>query len=244
MDEKLFTSRQTNTGLYMQMHRDGFSTEDIERAQATYRWVCRMFQGKVRKNERLFICHAVGAASATAAFTRDIELVLAAMLHAAYNSGQFPDGRFGGASPAHRRWLTNRVGSEVEELVFRYNGFPFRRGDPERLLKQGVNQNDRDLLLIALAHELDDMMDLGLRFAAKYGTQLDSRIEVCAELATELGEPELAAALRAYRELYRQPDWVAPLASRTIHGYTVVPGLAAYLRRRVAHLLGRWVEVH
>jgi hypothetical protein len=102
----------------------------------------------------------------------------------------------------------------VEELVFRYNEFPFRRGDPERLLKQGFEQNDRDLLLIALAHELDDMMDLGLRFAAKYGTQLDSRIEVCAALATELGEPELAAALRAYRELYRQSDWVAPLASR------------------------------
>jgi len=244
MDERLFMPRQTNTGLYVQMHRDGFSNEHLARVQTTYRWVCRMFQGRVRKTERLFVCHAVGAASATAAFSGDIVLVLAAMLHAAYDSGQFPDGRLGGASPAHRRWLTDCVGSDVEELVFRYSAFPFHRGDPERLLVQGFETGDRDLLFIALAHELDDLMDLGLSFAAKYGTQLDSRIDACAELAMKLNEPELAAALRAYNALYRQTDWTTPLASRTLHGYVVVPGLLAYIRRRAARLLGRWIEVH
>ena len=244
MGERLFMPRQTNTGLYVQMHRNGFSTENLERVQAAYRWVCRMFQGRVRKTERLFVCHAVGAASATAEFSGDIVLVLGAMLHAAYDSGQFPDGRIGGDSPAHRRWLTDCMGGDVEDLVFRYNAFPFHQGDPERLLEQGFEPGDRDLLLIALAHELDDLMDLGLSFAAKYGTQPDSRIEACAGLAMELDEPELAAALRAYRTLYRRSDWTAPLASQTLHGYVVVPGLVAYLRHRVAHLLGQWVEVH
>jgi hypothetical protein len=244
MDEGLFMPRQTNTGLYLQMHRRGFTAEDLVRVQAAYRWVCRMFQGRVRKTERLFVCHAVGAASATAEFSDDIELVLGAMLHAAYDSGQFPDGRLGGDSPAHRRWLAARLGRGVEKLAFRYNTFPFGRGDPERLLRQGCEPGDRDLLFIALAHELDDLMDLGLRFAAKYGSDPAPRIEACAELAMGLNEPGLAAALRGYHSQYRQSDWTSPLASQTLHGYTVVPGLMAYLRRRAAHLLGRWVEVH
>ena len=242
MNTAAFSPRQTNTGLYVQLNETGFSHDDIARAQATYRVVCRMFNGRVRKTERVFICHAVGSASAVAEFSDDIVLVLAAMLHAAYDSGLFPDGRTGGATRAQRKWLAERVGQDVEDVVFRYGSFAFDKGDPEHLLESGYREQDRDLLLIALAHELDDLMDLGLRFAPKYGERLERRISACAQLAEKIGQPALAAALQAGLVPYAGGQWVDSHESIS-HGYVVVPGVMGYLRGRFNHLRRKWVEI-
>jgi hypothetical protein len=42
------------------------------------------------------------------------------------------------------------------------------------------------LILIALVHEVDDMADLGLRFAPKYGRSIESRVEAGAALAERI----------------------------------------------------------
>jgi len=245
MENGTFAPRQTNTGLYLQMHLRGFTNEGLLVVQQAYRLACRLFSGRVRKTERAFICHTVGAASAVAEYSLDPDLVAVAMLHAAYDCGQFPDGRLGGASTAHRAWLTARVGPGVEERVHRYARFSFDAGDPERIAAQDCAREDRDLLFIALAHELDDLMDLGLVFAEKYGSTPIPRIDACVQLATALGEMELAAALRAYEAVYAGDcQWVAPLASSSMKGFTVLPGLRAYARRRVASLMGTSVKIH
>jgi hypothetical protein len=213
-------------------------------ARHAYRLACRLFNGRYRKTERAFICHAVGTASSAARFDGRIAHVLAAMLHAAYDSGQFPDGRIGGPSPHHRRWLTAQVGAEVESILFRYSRFAFEIGEPERHVRDGVDEPDRDLLFIALAHEVDDMLDLGLRFACKYGESIESRVEACATLAGRIGKPELAATLRAHGRLYQDCDWADDLKSTTLRGFQIVPSLAAYLRYRVNHFRRRFVELH
>jgi len=239
-----FVPRQTNTGLYVQLHNSGFTGNDIEHAQSAYRLACRLFNGRYRKTERAFICHAVGAASSVARFDSRLCMVLAAMLHAAYDSGQFPDGRIGRPSPQHRKWLTGHVGEEVESILFRYRNFGFERGAPERYLREGYDESDRDLLFMALAHEVDDMVDIGLRFAPKYGRSIESRVEACATLADRIGKPELAATLRAHGSLYEGANWVDDHKSTTLRGFHIVPNAMAYFRHRFNHYRGKSVELH
>jgi hypothetical protein len=238
-----FLPAQTNTGLLVQMHDAGFADRALAGVQKAYRLACRLFNGRYRKTERAFICHAVGTGSSVARFDDRLVLILAGMLHAAYHSGQFPDGRIGRASRSHRAWLRSHVGAEVESVVFRYHQFSFDLGKPEGCLEGGLDDADGDLLLIALAHEVDDLADVGLRFAPKYGRSLESRVEACAALAERILKPDLAQTLRAHGRLYADTDWVVDLESQTLHGYLIVPNVMAYLGHRIDHLRRRFVRV-
>src|SRR5262245_40948208 len=133
----LFSPAQTNTALYCQLHERGHSTADLISVQRAYRLSCKLFNGRYRKTERAFICHAVGTASALAQFDCRMELIVAAMLHAAYDSGQFPDGRCG-LSPAHRHWLADQIGETIEQVVADYNHFEFDTGEPEALVARDL----------------------------------------------------------------------------------------------------------
>jgi len=239
----LFVPRQTNTGLFMQMHEAGYSIDDIFRARAAYRLSCQMFNGRYRRSERAFICHAVGAASAAAYSKPRIEIVVAAMLHAAYDSGQFPDGKSGRRSPAHREWLVEKIGAEVENILARYSGFDFGVGVPERLVAHGFSDSEKDLLFIALSNEVDDLADGGLSFSPKYGNTVAKRVSACAELASRLGYHGLATAIEHYGPFYENLSWVGPLQDGKLQGFRVAPNLRAYMRLRRDHWRGKGVDI-
>ncbi len=241
--EELFVPRQTNTALYMQLYELGHPVDDIVHVQKAYRVCCAMFNGRYRKTGRPFICHAVGAASAVAHFDKNLDLVLAAMFHASYDSGQYPDGKSSTRSDAHRKWLEQKVGVEVERLVARLIDVKFETGDPERIAADGVPAGDEDLLFLLLAHELDDLADGGLAFAPKYGQSLRSRIAACAALARQLGREDLAKAIEAYRNRYEDMAWAAPLQETKLEGFRIVPNLRTYLKLRRANRRGESVEV-
>ena len=234
---------QTNTGLYLQLHAHGHPTADILRVQTAYRLAIRLFNGRYRKTERPFVCHAVGAASSVAHFERDVDFIVAAMLHAAYDSGQFPDGRFGKASEPHRALLRATVGERAEDLVFRYPKLDFDTGAPERLVAGPLPEGMDDILFLALAHEIDDLADFGLAIAPKYGASITSRLEACALLARRIGRDALAEALEAQALLYGDTEWVAALRSERGHGFRVVPNVRAYIRLRRTQLRDRSTDV-
>ncbi len=238
----LFFPAQTNTAFYCQLHALGHSTETLLRAQLCYRVCCKLFNGRYRKTERAFICHAVGAGSATAHFDRRVDLILAAMLHAAYDSGHYPDGKFG-PSEAHRRWLASQVGDNVEKIVAAYNAFKFESGRPESLAADGVAAGQRDLLLMALAHEVDDIADGGLAFAPKYGRSIAERVSACAALARSLGQEELAITLEGHGQRYANVAWMSVLESSTLEGFRIAPNLRSYWRLRSENRRGKSVEV-
>lgn len=206
--------------------------EDILRTQKAYR-ICRsLTNGRYRKTERAFICHAIGAASSMARFDPRIELTLAAMLHASYDSGLFPDGHFG-LSEAHRKWLAQEIGADVETLVFDYNGFSFDQGRPEALIEQGVSAPEKLSLLIALAHEIDDIADGGLVVAPKYGSDVSGRLSACRILSDRLGYPELAETFAAYEKVLPNQQWAAALAEDGgSTGCMIIPNWWSYLRLR------------
>ena len=128
LTEGLFAPRQTNTGLYIQLHEEGYAIAEIARVQKAYRLCCAMFNGRYRKTGRPFVCHAVGAASSVAHFEKNVDFVIAGMFHAAYDSGQYPDGKSSKRTDAHRIWLEQRIGPKAEELVARLIGLTFETG--------------------------------------------------------------------------------------------------------------------
>jgi len=234
---------QTNTALYVQLHEAGHPTGDLLRVQAAYRLAVRLFNGRYRKTERAFLCHAVGAASSVAHFERDLDFIIAAMLHAAYDSGQFPDGRFGKASAAHRALVRSVVGERAEGLVFRYPELDFDTGAPERLAAAELPDGIEDVLFLALAHEIDDLADLGLAIAPKHGASIEGRLAACAALARRIDREPLALALEAQASLYSDAKWVAALRSPRTRGFRIAPNLGAYLRLRRARRDGGAIEM-
>ena len=156
----------------------------------------------------------------------------------------FPMAGLAGLLPGIAKWLAARIGAEVEAILYRYSGFDFERGAPERYCSEGFEEADTDLLFLALAHELDDIADAGLSFAPKYGRSIASRVEACARLADQIGRPELAATLTAHGRLYEDIDWVDNLKSTTLRGFYIVPNATAYFRHRFNHLCRKFVKLH
>jgi hypothetical protein len=243
LTEGLFAPRQTNTGLYIQLHEEGYAIAEIARVQKAYRLCCAMFNGRYRKTGRPFVCHAVGAASSVAHFEKNVDFVIAGMFHAAYDSGQYPDGKSSKRTDAHRIWLEQRIGPKAEELVARLIGLTFETGDPERLAARDIARDEEDLLFLVLAHEVDDLADGGLAFAPKYGPSLASRITACAALARRIGRETLAATIEGYRVRYENLEWLSELQETRLEGFRVAPNLRTYLKLRRANLRGESVEV-
>lgn len=235
--------RQTINALYVQLHESGHSTSDLLRIQRGYRLVCIMFNGRYRKNERPFICHAVGAASSVAHVDRRVEVILAAMLHAAFDSGQFPDGRNGGHSDAHKTWLADQVGADVADLAARYDRFRLEHSDLKRLADDWSPDGDEDIVLLRLAHEIDDLADGGLAFAPKYGNSIAGRAEACTILAHRIGQPRMAEAILRLAAEFEAISWADELRPAQLRGYRVAPSFRAYLRLRRAHRRGDSVKI-
>jgi (p)ppGpp synthase/HD superfamily hydrolase len=239
----LFLPSQTNTALYLQLHEEGYRAEDIARVQKAYYLCCLMFNGRYRKTGRPFVCHAVGAASSAAHFEKNVDYVLAAMFLAAYDSGQYPDGKSSRRTEAHRLWLQERIGSAAEQLAGRLAKLTFEKGEPERLADMDIAPGDEDILFLVLAHEVDDLADGGLAFAPKYGASIETRVKACALLARRLGRENLAATIEAYGKRYEAMGWISALQEPRPEGFRVAPNLRQYIKLRRANLRGESVEV-
>lgn len=240
---ELFLPRQTNTALYVQLHEEGYDAEDIVRVQKAYHLCCLMFNGRYRKTGRPFVCHAVGAASSAAHFDRNVDYVLAAMFHAAYDSGQYPDGKSSRRTEAHRLWLEERIGRRAEQLAGRLAKLTFEKGEPEQLAEKDIPRGDEDIYFLVLAHEVDDLADGGLAFAPKYGASIETRVKACALLARRLGRQDLANTFDAYGKRYEAMGWISALSEPRFEGFRVAPNLRQYIKLRRANWRGESVEV-
>jgi hypothetical protein len=153
-------------------------------------------------------------------------------------------------SAAKRRQLRGAIGSEVEELVAAYSSLAWY-GHLERVRERLPTAEGalRDVVLIRLANELDDHLDLSPLYtqpAAQVRADLARNAPVCLEIARELGLEQLVAALaRAFEEVRsREPsEAVRPrlrfLPGARVHHHDlgsssfVVPPLSYRLRARL-----------
>ena len=161
------TLAQTNLQLYQQLRAAGYARQDLAILQRDNETACLLFGSKIRSTGRPFLCHAVGTASAALAQGASLELVRTAFLHAAYKHGRFPDGTRGN-SDAHRNWLRERTGEQVEKLVFAFSQYPFNVSIARKLVENGPEENqNKEMLLLKLCNDVDDSHDFGALLAHK-----------------------------------------------------------------------------
>ena len=236
----LLSPAQTNIRLYGDLIARGYSDADMRRLRATYDLSMRLFTGRFRGSGKPFLAHAVGTAGILALLQVPGPVVAAGLLHAAYTHGDFGDGRTG-LSDAKRAHVRRAVGDEVEALVAAYTTLAWGESAVRALSGRvgALSAGDRAVLLMRLANELEDHIDLGVTFCAdaEHRRQLiRSWLHVCVNLAKELGHPELGGALaEAFRGSLYAAAHPALMTSQSI-SHTLPP---ASCRSRLLVRLGR-----
>jgi (p)ppGpp synthase/HD superfamily hydrolase len=233
---------QTHLQLFQQMRTEGYSAADLAMVAKAYQVATRLFANRFRPCGRPFVAHLVGTSATLAWLKCPIHMVVAALLHSAYQEGDFPNS-LEGMTATKRKELGAAIGAEAEALVAAYTlGSRSLTG----LLASHARFNEmspfeRDILLMQLANELDDYREL----AGNYAANADERVDVIrksgqqqVEMAGWLGRPQLAQALR---ETYADSIAAvvpAPLVSRFADGYAILPASCQTRYNILARRLG------
>jgi (p)ppGpp synthase/HD superfamily hydrolase len=239
----LLAPPQTNIRLYNDLLSSGYPDADIHDLRAAYDLAARLFTSRFRGSGKPFLAHVVGTAGILGSLQAPGPVVAAGLLHAAYTHGDFGDGG-AGISDAKRALVRRGVGDAVEALVARYTALPWEEPAARAVCGRvsTLSVDDRAVLLMRLANELEDHVDRGILYCgdAEHRRQLiRAWLHLCVDLAEELGQPALGAALR---EVFRSSLGVAAhpalvtgqSISHTLPPASYRPRLLVRLRRALA----------
>lgn len=234
---------QTNIQLFNQLRHDGYSTEDLECLFKAYALAMHLFTGRFRGSGKTFIAHLVGTASILASLRASITVVTAGMLHAAYAHGDFGAGGRR-MSSAKRNELRRVIGQQAEEYIAQYTAQSWNEqtifSTYDRL--DALSPFEQSVLLIHLANELEDHLDLGMLYCSKQRQgDLTSSGALQVKMAERLGFATLAADLAQAFQDGASAD-VPPQLRRPNHfSFTLVP--RSYQRRLPAAFRHRFAQV-
>jgi len=180
---------QTNIQLYNQLQAAGYQEADLALVRDAYRLSTELFGGHFRPTGKVFVAHLVGTASILAHLGSPPRTVAAGLLHSAHTHGTFRDPRWG-PTATKRRKVRAAVGDEVEAIVARYAVFAWGREAVVSLADRldDLTAEDREVLLIRLANELEDHLDSGMLYSRK-------------DKAKKLGRSGTVAAVRLAKEV-------------------------------------------
>ncbi len=199
---------QTNIQLVNQLRDDGYSAAEILPVITTYETAIRLFTGLFRSSGKTFIAHLVGTASILGWLRASSSVVAAGLLHAAYLSGDFADAK-NGITESRRDWVRSRVGIEIEEYVSRYEALKWTKDTAQAIWLEidNLESIDRDVLLIRLANELEEFLDLGILYSGEERRRqfVHGYVEkLMVQMAERLGYPALATEIdKAFAETIR-----------------------------------------
>lgn len=196
---------QTNTQLYLQMMELGYAKQAIIRVHKAYMYAITLFSCMVHRCGDTFINHLVRTAGILAVLRVPIEVVIAGLLHSAYTHGNF--GTLSRrVSPKKKIEIKEAVGHEAEQLIARYTSLKWQPITIPHLYRglHSMDSVDRTVVLMRLANELEDYLDLGIWYCRNAESRLQgSRYlgPLMVQMAEILGYPFLARELaRAFRE--------------------------------------------
>ena len=193
----MFRFAQTNIQLFNQMYDLGYDEQEITAVKKSYELAMILFTGRFRGSGKTFIAHLVGTASILASVRSAPRIIAAGLLHAAYDSGDFGDNKQG-LSPTRREYVRASVGTEVEEYIASYSELRWDQQVARSIYDKldSLSQFEREVILIRLANELEDYLDLGILFCGiKKRTQAgyhSSGENIVGDIAQKLGFPDLA----------------------------------------------------
>ncbi|MDZ4849754.1 MAG: HD domain-containing protein [Pirellulaceae bacterium] len=235
---------QTNLQLYNQLLSQRRAAEELKNVRLAYELAMQLFASRFRATGKPFLAHLVGTASLLAWFEQPASVVMAGLLHAAFDAGDFADGRTGfNRSRQHR--MERLVGDEVSSLVIEYHRLP--RSDVIKCL-QGcapieMNSMRSTVLLIHLCDTLEEHSDSGMRYAPGKNESLikscgpdiaTSTIEAFSRLGFEAYRPELCSMFLAWQECSLPPELIS-----NYRGSYLLPPLS-YRERSSVKLMRLW----
>ncbi len=248
---------QTNLQLFNQLRRHNYPSQDLQLIVECYALVTQLFTGAFRPSGKTFIAHLVGTASILTSLQQPITVIAAGLLHAAYEMGEFGDRRHQGISRYRRRLLQQRLGETIENYIARYTALVWNEATLLRVYTHFADLSliDRDVLLMRLANELEEYLDLGICYcgAAKQERYLQHQDALMLEMARalagdafadtlrqaldacELAQPSLRVLTHSASASYR----VVPLAYRQKWGLALLrngTALGDRVRRRIQSL--------
>src|SRR5262249_49358465 len=145
-----------------QLHAAGWDAPQLAALRDCYEFATLLFAGHCRASGKPFLAHLVGTASILAAMGADRATVAAGLLHAAYDQGGFGLTRW-----RHRRSrVRHAIGEAAEALVWRYHKLGWSEATIARMRDAlaELPATDRAIVLMRLANELDDNLDLEMRY--------------------------------------------------------------------------------
>jgi (p)ppGpp synthase/HD superfamily hydrolase len=157
---------QTNLQLYNQLRRERRCTADLVRVRAAYELAMPLFSAQFRASGKPFLAHLVGTASLLAWLQQPTTTVIAGLLHAAYEFGDFGDAA-SGITLARRQRVAGVVGAEAGDLIILYQ--QTSRATAMRAMREDLatqqSASAANVLLIHLADTVEEYVDGGQQYA-------------------------------------------------------------------------------
>jgi hypothetical protein len=231
------------------MRREGYRPEELIYIQNSYEFSATLFSGFYRANGKTFLAHLVGTASILAALKLPVAVVAAGLLHAAYLQGDF-GWRKPGVAYTRNQGVREQVraiaGEAAERYIFRYTRLSLDyRTDKNKVIPTGdqieaLTDLERQALMILIANELEEYLDLGMLYCRKLSDiQLPptSPAAALAQLSRDLGFPVLGDRLLAEIEKSSIAPIEVELKRRKRASYQV--HTASYRKKYSAQLLDK-----
>jgi HD domain len=238
----IMTIARTNIALYKQLHAAGWDMGRVAEVRDCYEFATTLFAGHCRASGKPFLAHLVGTASILAALGAEPTTVAAGLLHAAYDQGDF------GITRRRNRRARVRlaIGDDAEALVWRYQELGWN-DSAVAWMRDGLDtltSIDRTIVLMRLANELDDNLDLEMRYCHSAKDQHRKHRDAIVAMARALHQPALA---HAFDEAYREADdgsWADSLSMNRTKSYQLASPFGLKLLRLTRAIIDaprRWI---
>ena len=183
--------------LMQQAKAQGAPPAELARLHRAYDALERLSDGFHRAQGMPFICHLVRTASIVLAERLPVDVVIAAMGHSAYILHEFAGSCRGRPTAPTRRAIREALSPAVEELIGAYADVPWGSRKAVECHIAAVEtypEPTRRLLLLRLANELEDYLDLGMAYRGAYPfrERIDAYGDLLVALAQRLGRAQLA----------------------------------------------------
>lgn len=214
---------QTNIQLYNQLRARALPLDELVLVHRSYELLTTLYPGHYQADGKPFVAHGVGVASILAELDQPAEVVAVGLLHNVYGNADFGDGCGPGATRFRRRLVRKAVGARVEALLVRFAELRIRPDTVQALRRtlQDLDAAERCLVLVDLADHLEKYVDLGILYFGEKDWVLAGTERIAGdlvEIASELGEPQLAEMISAAIEETTAAAKNVPLELRTSDG--------------------------
>ena len=221
MNQALHHSLRSGTG---QARQRGWDETVLSQLHHAYACAEEWFDGFYRGQGQPFICHLVRTASIVLAEEQTVEAVIASLLHSSYALGRFQNRRLEKATEAERPMLQQQVGKEVEQIILDFQQFPWycvEALDQHLELIDTYGEKEHRLLVIRLANELEDHLDLNMAYRGTRSFQegIEGYGPCCVALAKRLGRIRLAGELEETFTAHREAQIPEALQTKKHFSY-------------------------